>query len=126
MTPAMQLYAPLTPIPMIEISANGKVTRYQSTLTSIRSTQVRGSSAARAIRRRPESEAEQRRPPLPPRRYCRWRLHLSALAPSPSPPSPPQASYRLSSRDVRLLRSSTPVLQVRDGFILFFIGDLKG
>jgi len=66
---------PLTPIPMIELSANQQVTRYQATLTSIRST---------------------------------------------------QASYRLSVRDVRLLRSSTPVLQVRDGYIIFNFGDLQG
>jgi len=67
--------APLTPIPMVEICANGQVTRYSATLTSIRST---------------------------------------------------QASYRLSSRDVRLLRSSTPALQVRQGYIIFDFGDLKG
>jgi len=66
---------PLTPIAMIELCANQQVTRYQATLTSIRST---------------------------------------------------QASYRLSIRDVRLLRSSTPVLQVRDGYIIFNFGDLQG
>ena len=69
-------YAPLSgPTPMIEICANGQVTRYSATLTSIRST---------------------------------------------------LASYRLSSRDLRLLRSSTPALQVRQGYIIFDFGDLKG
>lgn len=66
---------PHSPIAMIEICANQQVTRYQATLTSIRST---------------------------------------------------QASYRLSISDVRLLRSSTPVLQVRDGYIIFNFGDLQG
>lgn len=37
-----------------------------------------------------------------------------------------QASYRLSIRDVRLLRSSTPVLQLRAGYIIFNFGDLQG
>ncbi|EOD30928.1 hypothetical protein EMIHUDRAFT_449595 [Emiliania huxleyi CCMP1516] len=33
---------------------------------------------------------------------------------------------RLSARDVRLLRSSTPVLAVRPGFVLFDLGEAKG
>jgi len=36
------------------------------------------------------------------------------------------ATHKLSARDVRLLRSSTPVLAVRNGFVLFDLGDVKG
>mmetsp|Transcript_20988 Transcript_20988/g.34670 ORF Transcript_20988/g.34670 Transcript_20988/m.34670 type:complete len:542 (+) Transcript_20988:77-1702(+) len=60
-----------SPNSMVELCANGKVNRFQSNLTRIR-------------------------------------------------------TCKLSSRDVRLLRSSTPVLAVREGFILFDFGDLKG
>merc|ERR1719321_2242679 len=33
---------------------------------------------------------------------------------------------KLASRDVRLLRSNTPVLAARDGYIIFDLGDLRG
>uniref|UniRef100_A0A7S4B9V6 Protein-serine/threonine kinase n=1 Tax=Chrysotila carterae TaxID=13221 RepID=A0A7S4B9V6_CHRCT len=62
--------APL--LSMVELCANGQVSRFQSTLTSMH-------------------------------RAC-----------------------KLSARDVRLLRSNAPVLAVREGFILFDFGVLKG
>lgn len=66
---------PNQPLPMVEITASGKVIRYSSTLTSIRSM---------------------------------------------------FGANKLAARDVRLLRSSTPVLAPRDGYILFDFGDLRG
>lgn len=72
-TPAYAAYTSTGPmLSMFELRADGRVTPYQSTLTSMHST------------------------------------------------------HKLSARDVRLLRSSTPVLAVRNGFVLFDLGDVKG
>jgi hypothetical protein len=72
-TPAYAAYTSTGPmLSMFELRADGRVTPYQSTLTSMHST------------------------------------------------------HKLPSRDVRLLRSSTPVLAVRNGFVLFDLGDVKG
>ncbi|KOO28880.1 magnesium transporter mrs2-7 [Chrysochromulina tobinii] len=60
---------------MVEITATGQVTRYSSTLTSIR-----------------------------------WMF----------------GGIKLAARDVRLLRSSAPVLAPRDGYMIFDFGDLRG
>ena len=60
---------------MVEITANGQVTRYSSTLTSIR-----------------------------------WMFGANKLA----------------ARDVRLLRSSAPVLAPREGYMIFDFGELRG
>ena len=37
-----------------------------------------------------------------------------------------RANYKLSTRDVRLLRSSTRVLAPREKYVIFDLGDLKG
>jgi hypothetical protein len=66
---------PNQPLPMVEITATGQVTRYSSTLTSIR-----------------------------------WMF----------------GGIKLAARDVRLLRSSAPVLAPRDGYMIFDFGDLRG
>ena len=66
---------PNQPLPMVEITANGQVTRYSSTLTSIR-----------------------------------WMFGANKLA----------------ARDVRLLRSSAPVLAPREGYMIFDFGELRG
>jgi hypothetical protein len=66
---------PNQPLPMVEITATGQVTRYSSTLTSIR-----------------------------------WMF----------------GGIKLAARDVRLLRSSAPVLAPREGYMIFDFGELRG